>query len=177
MKIHRASSAAFTLIELVISMAIVMLMIGAAAVAVGTSSHEQILREPIVKLKELAKRGRNAAIVEQRPYQIEFTETGFLLSSLVATRADDKKFFGGDQGDSAGAGVIEKYDLPEGIIQNVQRWQQKEDAPSPARQVWIFESTGLCEPIRFTVSGEHGYVTVLFNALDAHVEQTSSEIH
>ena len=51
-------------------------------------------------------------------------------------------------------------------------WNAKEFLP-PQRQVWIFEHSGLCEPLSVRVDSEHGYVEMTFNALDAHAEAAS----
>ena len=57
----------------------------------------------------------------------------------------------------------------------VRRWNQP-DFLEPGRQTWIFERSGLCEPITVRAQSEHGFIVMRFNALDAHIEDKISEI-
>ena len=77
----RASAVpAFTLVEMVIALTIVVLL-GAATVAmIQGFRDERLAREPVAELVRLAKEARMRAMREKRPYQVAFHAAGFTAS-------------------------------------------------------------------------------------------------
>ena len=74
----------FTLLEVVIVLAILAVLGAAALPAFKGLKDEQIAREPISGLAKLAKEARLHAIREKRPYQIAFTEKGFSATRYLS---------------------------------------------------------------------------------------------
>jgi hypothetical protein len=134
-------------------------------------SHTRSLHEPMAKLREFAKKARNLAIIEQRPYQVEITSGSVAIYSVV-TQADPSV---AAIGATPTQGRVDFFSWGPDVGLTVRRWRAKDFAPG--RQVWIFERSGLCEPITVRAESEHGFVEMAFNALDAHVEDETSEIH
>jgi len=170
---QRSSIRGFTLVEIVITLALMGLLITAALLGTQSLGHARELELPMAKLREFAKRARNLAILEQRPYQVELTPTGVALYSMIAETAATPDF-GAAEGMKP-RGQVDAYTWEEDVVLTVRRWNQKEFLPA-GRQVWIFERSGLCEPLTARVDSEWGYLEMSFNALDAHVEDKTSEI-
>ncbi len=128
----RASSfaPAFTLVEVVIALTIIIVIAAAAVPMFKGWRDEQIARKPVIELVRLTKEARIRAMREKRPYQIAFHQHGFVASRYVSpylqlaelqeflTRAETGEFRTNpnqDDDDSdldAGAGEQPKTDLP-----------------------------------------------------------------
>jgi prepilin-type N-terminal cleavage/methylation domain-containing protein len=167
-------SGGFTIIEIVVTLSIVALLIAMAMGSTITLSHTRALEEPISKVQEYAKKARNMAILEQRPYMVEITPHSVGVFSLVSVDGNAAGGFGAAEA-AAPKGRVEYYEFDPDVALSVKRWRGTEFAP-PSRQVWIFERSGLCEPLTVRADSPHGFIEVSFNALDAHVEDKASEI-
>ena len=170
----RSHGSGFTIIEIVITLSIIALLVALALGSTITLSHTRALQEPISKVQEFAKKARNLAIIEQRPYMLEITPHSVSIFSLVSTAGETAGGFGSAEA-AAPKGRIDHYEFDADVTLTVRRWRGKE-FELPSRQVWVFERSGLCEPLAVRASSENGYIEVSFNALDAHVEDNASEI-
>jgi prepilin-type N-terminal cleavage/methylation domain-containing protein len=166
--------AGFTIIEIVVTLSIVALLIALALGSTITLSHTRALEEPISKVQEFAKKARNLAILEQRPYMLEIQPHSVAVYSLVSTAGNAAGGFGAAEA-AAPKGRIEYFEFDPEVTLSVRRWRATDFSP-PGRQVWIFERSGLCEPLAVRADSPHGFIEVSFNALDAHVEDKASEI-
>lgn len=77
-RIPRAS--AFTLVEVVIALTIVIVIAAGAVPMFKGWRDEQIARQPVIELVRLAKEARIRAMREKRPYQVAFYPGGFVAS-------------------------------------------------------------------------------------------------
>jgi prepilin-type N-terminal cleavage/methylation domain-containing protein len=170
----RRRPAGFTLVEIVITLSIVALLIAMALGSTITLSHTRALEEPISKVQEYAKKARNLAILEQRPYMVEITPHAVALYSLVSTAGSTAGGFGAAEA-AAPKGRLDYFEFDADVALSVRRWRATEFAP-PTRQTWVFERSGLCEPLAVRADSAYGFIEVSFNALDAHVEDKASEI-
>lgn len=170
----RRGRGGFTIIEIVVTLSIVALLIALALGSTITLGHTRALEEPISKVQEYAKKARNMAILEQRPYMLEILPHSVAVYSLVSTAGNTAGGFGAAQA-AAPKGRIEYFEFDPDVTLSVRRWRATEFSP-PGRQVWIFERSGLCEPLAVRADSAHGFIEVSFNALDAHVEDKASEI-
>jgi prepilin-type N-terminal cleavage/methylation domain-containing protein len=75
---------AFTLIEIVLVLAILAVIAGAAVPSVTGMMQEAEARKPLEDLARLAKRTRLRAMEEKRPYQIAFTSTGYTATRYLS---------------------------------------------------------------------------------------------
>lgn len=166
--------AGFTIIEIVITLSIVALLIALAIGSTITLSHTRALEEPISKVQEYAKKARNLAILEQRPYMLEIMPHSVAIFSLVSSAGEAAGTFGAAQA-AIPKGRVDYFELDPDVVLTVRRWRAPDFSP-PGRQIWIFERSGLCEPLAVRADSAHGFIEVSFNALDAHVEDKASEI-
>ncbi|RBP35688.1 prepilin-type N-terminal cleavage/methylation domain-containing protein [Roseimicrobium gellanilyticum] len=77
-------TAAFTLIELVLVLAILAIILGAAVPSVSGLMQDAEARKPLEDLARLAKQTRLRAMEEKRPYQIAFTGTGYTATRYLS---------------------------------------------------------------------------------------------
>lgn len=171
---HRADRAGFTIIEIVVTLSIVALLIAMAIGSTITLSHTRELQQPISKVQEFAKKARNLAILEQRPYMLEIMPHSVAVFSLVSAPGATVGGFGAAQA-ATPKGRIDYYEFDPSVVLTVRRWRATAFA-EPSRQIWIFERSGLCEPLAVRADSANGFIEVSFNALDAHVEDKASEI-
>jgi len=65
----------------------------------------------------------------------------------------------------------EKGELPSGVRFELLRLREKEFRPPlPEGESWLFESTGLAEPIQARFAKEDAYIELEFNPLTAHAD-------
>jgi prepilin-type N-terminal cleavage/methylation domain-containing protein len=76
--------AAFTLIELVLVLAILAVIAGAAVPSITGLIEDAEARKPLEDLARLAKQTRLRAMAEKRPYQIAFTSTGYTATRYLS---------------------------------------------------------------------------------------------
>lgn len=167
---RRRSRSGFSLIELVVAMALVMLLIALGLGSMSTLTNTRALQEPMAKVREFAKKARTLAILEQRPYRLEIRPHGVAIFSAVSGPGLLSPPEGGPP-----PSLVDLFEWDENVVMRVKRWRMVEFA-EPSAQAWIFERSGLCEPITVRVDSPHGFVEMSFNALDAHVEDEASEI-
>lgn len=127
-----ARAAAFTIIEIVMVLAITVLLLGAAMPFVSSMMLAEQLKSPARELEAMAITARCNALAEQRPYQIVITGEGFQLQRLS----------GGKE-----AGILGEFKIPSGVTFEMAYWPE-EKWQQPRRHVWYFAPSGLCEPIR-----------------------------
>ncbi len=77
-------AAAFTLVEIVIAMTIIIIIAAAAIPTFKGLRAEQQAREPVQELTRMAKEARLRAMREKRPYQVVFHATGFTASRYLS---------------------------------------------------------------------------------------------
>jgi hypothetical protein len=151
-----ATFRAFTILEMVIVLAITVLLIGAATPAITGMMRAEQLKAPARELEAMAITARCNALAEQRPYQIVITGTGFTLE-----RASGKD-----------AGVIGQYKLPESVEFEMASWPA-EKWGKPRRHVWYFGPSGLSEPIRVMFRKGDSYFSQKYSAVTGWDQEES----
>lgn len=72
----------------------------------------------------------------------------------------------------------DRYTLPAGTTLALQYWH--EAAPTPVEgetvKLWVFQPTGICEPLKVRLANEQATFEVSFNALTADIVKESSDI-
>lgn len=180
---ERARPQGFTLLEIVIVLAIAAVVMGGAVGMMVYSSDERVLRNASGEIELLAKRARTTAILLQTPYALEFREGIVKLMPLAEAGRVEKRTVGGRR--IGGEPVIEEgsgerwqYQLEGGMEVFVRRWNSSEwlATRKDAVHVWRFDPNGLCEPISVRLSLEKSWAEDSFNPLTATVRETSMEI-
>jgi len=168
---------AFTLMEMLIVLAIIGLVFAGTFAGLSSLNSQKVLTQPYEDIRSMAKTAWQRAMTEQRAWQIRFYPDRFVLEPRQAVNEDDRKLFQtADQSMQRGSGV-ETVTVPPEVVMEVRRWGQSQwfrpQASPPI--TWIFEHSGLCEPlsVRFT-SEESGTLGAQFDPLTASVTE---EIH
>ncbi len=165
---------AFTIMEIILVMAVIVMVFAGGYIGMASVNDERALKEPYVELRGLAKTAWQRAMHEQRAWQIRFLPDRFILEPKQAVNEADAKLFQAvDAAKSRGAG-IEIVDVENGIQMEVRHWGEKKPwfVPQPdPTTVWVFEHSGLCEPIsvRFTLAGRT--IGAQFDPLTASVKE------
>lgn len=147
----------FTLIEIAIVLAIIVLIIGAAIPFSSGFMREQRLRDVVRELLVLAKTARAEAMSTGRPAAVIFDKKGFALARPGAEEVSDS------------------FVLPRGMSYVLVPFG-REKPVSPDGQRWIFQPTGLCEPVTFRVDEDEAWMRVTFDPLTAGIAEEAYSI-
>jgi len=153
----RNRQSAFTILEIVMVLAITVLMLGMAMPAMSGMLKGEQLRAPARELEAMAITARCNSLAEQRPYQILITPTGFQLESPT---------------EKSGNRVLGKYTLPAGVTFEVASWPEEKWAP-PKERIWYFSPSGICEPIRVMFRKDDSYFSQKYSAITGWDQEES----
>jgi len=177
----------FTLIEIVMVLAIAAVLIGGAVSVMVFSSDERPLRDVSGQIELLAKRARTIAILQQIPYALEFRPGVVRLLPFAEAGQDDQKTLGGHSigGDkvimpSFGAitPVRDQLNLDPKMASFVRRWNTVEWLPMSDHfaHVWRFDPDGLCEPLGVRINIGSNYIEDTYHPLTAAICDTALEV-
>jgi type II secretory pathway pseudopilin PulG len=141
----RACANGFTILEIVIVLAITVTLLGLAVPVMTGLIRGEELKAPARTLEAMAITARCNALAEQRPYQIVLEQKGFRLERV-------------------GGEVLSEYQLPGGVNFELATWPE-EKWGRPRRHVWYFAKSGLCEPIRVMFRKGDGYFLQRYSAV------------
>ena len=144
----------YTLLEIAMVVAIIVLIIGAAVPLTSGFTKEQRLRDVVRELLVLAKTARADAMTTGRASEVVFTKKGFGLR-----RPGDEE-------------LSETFSLPRGMRYVIEPFGA-DKAVRPDGQQWVFQPTGLCEPLSVRVEEEEAWMQVTFDALTAGIADES----
>jgi prepilin-type N-terminal cleavage/methylation domain-containing protein len=182
------SASAFTLIEVVVVMALIALIIGISAMSLSSVNAERRIMEPGVKLKKYARDALRLALATQRSYSIEMHNTYFVLRETNVREEDMEDWeekrrqqaretkldnlYGDEEPKGPVQRIIERYNLPEGTQVQWKRWLDKHfvDIEPEQGAVWQFDASGICEPVGIRFLGDEGFIEMIFNPLTAKVQ-------
>ncbi len=142
--------AAFTLLEILMVLAIIALLLGVVIPLTTGFSRDQEFRDVMRELLVLAKTARMEAMTSGRPTSIVFDKGGF---GLLRT---------GEEEPSEAVTIPKKmsYTLhPFGTDKTVR----------PEGQRWIFQPSGICEPIAVNLTDGEAWMEMRFDPLTASV--------
>jgi prepilin-type N-terminal cleavage/methylation domain-containing protein len=159
---------AFTLMEMLVALAIIGIIVAGSMVAVGSLNDERKLRAPLNEIRIMGKRAWARSMEEQRSWQIKLLPDRFVLEPKQPINEEDLKMFREvDEQMKRGSG-IESYVIDPSIKMEVRHWGEAEwHVPRP--DAWVFEHSGLCEPINIRFSSEYATIQVSFDPLTAAV--------
>ncbi len=159
--------------EMLIVLAIISLVFAGSYMGMAAVNDERALQKPYIDLRSMAKTAWQRAMHEQRAWQIRFYPDRFVLEPRLALNADDQKMFReADKAMGRGSGV-DTVQVGEGIMLEVRHWGAKGWMQPKGDQVvaWVFEHSGLCEPISVRFTSEHGTAGAQFDPLTASVKE------
>lgn len=144
----------YTLLEIALVVTIIVLLIGAAVPLTRGFTREQRLRDTVRELLVLAKTARNDAMTTGQPAEVVFLKDGFLLRRA----GKDER--------------AESFRLPRDMTYVIRPFGS-DKMHKPDEQRWIFQPSGLCEPIAVRVMEDEAWMEVSFDALTAGLADES----
>ncbi|MGC4016129.1 MAG: prepilin-type N-terminal cleavage/methylation domain-containing protein [Luteolibacter sp.] len=186
----------FTLMEIVMVLAIVAMVIGGAVGLMVYHSSERHLRSASADVEVMAKRARTIALLQQKPYAMVFLPGKVLLMPLAESAgvSDAMSSSRGSSRSSHSAAKATDEDQPspeeaarqpirdelvldQDITMTVRRWASDKWLTMDERrpQIWRFDPEGLCEPLSVRLAYEDSWIENYFNALTAAVTDTATE--
>lgn len=178
-KTNKFARAGFTLIEIVIVLAIAAIIMGGAVGVMVYSSDERVLRDASGEIELLAKRARTIAILNQTPYALEFREGTVKLLPLAQAGLDDKKLkrqiF--TEAEPQNSGENRQLKLEDGMELRIRRWNS-DDWLSTVKNtvhVWRFDPNGLCEPISVRLTLGRSWIEDTYHPLTATIRDSQLE--
>ena len=170
----------FTLIEIVMVLAIAAVVMGGAVGLMIYSSDERTLRDASGEIELMAKRARVIAIFHQTPYALEFREGVVRLMPLAEAGKDEKKTLKNrkDVAPSASAAnESRQYVLGNGLNIFIRRWDSEEwhGTVKNTVHVWRFDPDGLCEPLSVRLTLDKSWSEDTYHPLTATISSSALE--
>jgi prepilin-type N-terminal cleavage/methylation domain-containing protein len=187
----RRSPRGFTLIEIVMVLAIAGVVLGGAVGYLIYSADERALRDASGEIELLAKRARAAAILKQTPYALEFREGYVRLMPFAEAGGDEKttalgRTIGGDRvnpdddpdAPPARQPSRQEYRVPNGMELLVKRWNTDVwlSCLKDAVHIWRFDPDGLCEPLSLRFETENSWAEDAYHPLTATIRESTMEV-
>lgn len=174
----------FTLIEIVMVLAIIGLVTGGSIAAMLLTSSERKLRSASSEIELLAKTARTASILNQTPYAIEF-HSGFvrLLPFREASEIERTTALGNSIGGEAvisetgGRAVRKEITTDSDITLSIRHWNTAEFiVPGETIvPVWRFDPDGLSEPLTVRITLGNSYAQDTYHPLTATIADSELE--
>lgn len=170
---RRGVKPGFTLLEIVIVLALAAVLIGGAVGFMVFSSDERALRDASGQLEVLAKKARTKAILNQIPYAIIFRAgTAELMPFGQAPKTDS---LNPDSPDDTTSVLVT---FPEDMQISVLRWNSGNKwitIQNDITQVWRFDPEGLSEPLGIRYQLENSWQQDTYHPLTATIHTTEIE--
>lgn len=176
-------SRGFTLLEIVIVLAVSALIIGGAITTVILSSSERKLKNASSEIELLAKKARTAAILHQTPYAIQFRPgTVDILPFAETAEINRTTALGNEIGgtavdDPSRRTLHDSIEIDPEILLTVRHWNTNEyKAPSENQiPIWRFDPDGLSEPLTIRLTIGESYAQDTYHPLTATVADSELE--
>lgn len=175
--------AGFTLLEIIIVLAITALIIGGAITTVVLSSSERVLREASSEIELMAKKARSASILHQTPYAIEFHRGSVRLIPFAETSDIERttalgNSIGGEAVDvTSRPSIHDELELDPDLTLTIRHWNS-EAFITPSETlvpVWRFDPDGLCEPLTVRLTMGDNYAQDTYHPLTATIADSELE--
>jgi type II secretory pathway pseudopilin PulG len=155
--------AGFTLVELMLAVAIAIIILLMAMPSLSGISQEKRLRESFERFDVLARKAQLKAVSEQRSWVLTWQPEGILLQPNEPTPEERL--------DGEAPAAMESLPISEEDKWTVER-PAALLAPVETPAEWIFWRSGTCEPLRVTYEGPEGWWTAQYNPLTGRGEVT-----
>lgn len=178
---NKCLRAGFTLIEIVLVLAIAGIVMSGAVGLMIYSSDERELRRASGEIELLAKRARTIAILHQTPYALEFREGIVRLLPLAQAGMDLRKTskLRNQPEPPADTDVNEnrQYVLESDMTISMRRWNSDQwlGTNKDAVHVWRFDPDGLCEPISVRLTVGKSWAEDTYQPLTAAIADSQLE--
>jgi type II secretion system protein H len=171
----------FTLIEIVVVLAIAAVIMGGAVGMLVYSSDERALRNASGEIELLAKRARTTAILQQTPYAIEFRQNVVRMLPLARAGRDEKRTVGGHriggEPSEESSGEDREYVLDAEMGVSVRRWNSDKwlETGKNTVHIWRFDPNGLSEPISVRLTLDKSWAEDTYHPLTATISDSQLE--
>ena len=156
----------FTLLEIVLVVMILTLAVGLSVPFFSDYLNEERLREPARELELFARTARSNAVITGKATRIIFDPDGFQLVVASPPAVEDEEFAEPDSEEEAEYAHRLAGDIKIEFLSWLdQKWRVPEDAH------WVFQPTGVCEPITVRLSRGDSWIELDFNPLTAEVQE------
>lgn len=172
-----AGRPAFTLIEIVLVITVMLLAMTALIPLMNIRSEERELRKTADTLEKFARTGRSAALYERAFSAIEILPTGFTLKiespqAIPDDQDPDAFTFFTDEPEVPEAIETYTHSLPKNAKVQIKAWTENKWR-TPEQYIWQFQQSGLCEPLQFRFSIGEAWIELGFSPLTAEVQEES----
>jgi type II secretory pathway pseudopilin PulG len=160
-----ANRQAYTLLEIIIAMFIVMLLLGLAIALTREVFGNEELRKTGQQIALYAKTARRYAIRENRSYEVILDGNLLVLRPAENTVASMEDF-----GAIESETVVDEpqvYNIPPAVRIWIKPWGT-DDWETPKEFVWTFMANGLCAPNRIKLQRGAAWMEATFNPLTAN---------
>jgi prepilin-type N-terminal cleavage/methylation domain-containing protein len=171
----------FTLIEIVVVLAIVGLILGGSIAAMMANSSERALNNASGEIELLAKKARTASILHQKPYAIEFHSGSVrLLPFSEASGFERTTALGnpiGGEAESGNTSLREEISIDSDLALSIRRWNTEQFITPTDNLVpiWRFDPDGLSEPLTVRLTIGESYTQDTYHPLTATVADSEME--
>jgi len=171
----------FSLLEIVMVLAIAAIVIGGAMGMMIYASDEHVLRTVSGEIELLAKRARTTAILQQTPYALEFRQGIVRMLPLAEAGNDEKRTAGGHRigGEpvTSRGGEHRQYAWDGNMEVFIRRWNSTEwlNTGRTSIHIWRFDPGGLCEPISVRLVLAKSWAEDTYHPLTASIRESLLE--
>jgi prepilin-type N-terminal cleavage/methylation domain-containing protein len=168
----------FTLIEIVMVLAISAIVMGGAVGLMIFSSDERALRNASGEIELLAKNARTISILNQTPYALEFREGIVRLLPLAQAGQDlEKSKKSRGEAEEENVDTSRQVTLDSGVEVAIRRWNSEEwlKPEKKAVHVWRFDPDGLCEPLSVRLTLGKSWSVDTYHPLTATISESELE--
>jgi prepilin-type N-terminal cleavage/methylation domain-containing protein len=145
--IPHSRAAGFTLVEMLVVLAVITLMLGISIISISGIKDEDRLRRAVAVIETTARESLLQAVKNQQLVRMQ------LAAGSFGSAAD----FGGKL--------------------EIRRFGEREFRAPKRGEIWEFSPTGICEPIEVRLSGSGGTVELAFDALTACAKRKTLDFH
>jgi prepilin-type N-terminal cleavage/methylation domain-containing protein len=165
--LHRRSG--FTLIELMLAIAIAIIILMMAMPSLRGLSKEQKLQETFERFDALARKAQANAVAQQRAWTLVWAPGTITLQPDEPTPEERLNATTGDGStvETLSVGPDENYSLDRPVALLPLKDQEPE---------WTFWRSGTCEPVIVSYSGPNGTWTAQYHPLTGHGEITDQRL-
>jgi Tfp pilus assembly protein FimT len=150
--------AAFTLLEICLTLFIGMVLLLMAVPSVAGLLSEQRLHESFIRFEQFANTARWRSMKEQQPFRLVWEKRRIVLEGASHSKGESEEL------DVLPLADDESYQLARAAA-----------LINPAPEEWTFWPDGTCEPVTVSYRGRHGRWQVRFDALNPHGTFQQSE--
>lgn len=186
---RRASSVhvrAFTLIEIILVIAVMLLAMTALVPLLSDRSDERVLKSAADALEKFARTARAEAAYRGASASVLIRPDGFQLYVVEAPLSGDGRAEAADGSLLEDAGLFEpaaeerageqplvdSHLLPGGVVVKLRPWLATSWV-EPEDYNWFFQPSGLCEPLAVRMEAGESWIELVFNPLTAQVQEES----